>query len=294
MIDSLQAKLPAAFDPAIYRELHPDLRSKTDADLRRHYATYGMDEGRRCHALADRDAFAALAQDVEVLEIGPFNHPLLGGPKVSYFDILDRDGLLKRAQELGKPTRGVPEQVHFVSTTGDLGIIDRTFDAVLSSHVLEHQPDLIRHLNAVERLLRPGGTYMLLVPDKRFCFDHFFSASTIADVLEAHYAKRTVHSLQSQVEHLAFTTHNNATAHWAGDHGEPSNVVERTRQVLDRYRVDPSAYVDVHAWYFTPTTFSELIGLLRELEYTAFRVSRVYPTLRDGNEFWAVLEVAPR
>jgi hypothetical protein len=142
--------------------------------------------------------------------------------------------------------------------------------------------------------LKPGGTYLLLVSDKRYCFDHFLAPSTIADVLEAHYSQRVIHSLQSQVEHEALTTHNNDVAHWAGDHGSPPNVGERTRQALERYRADPNAYVDVQAWYFTPTSFKELLDLLHELGHTSLRVSRIYPTLRDGNEFWAALEVAPR
>ncbi len=283
-------RLPLEFDPEIYRDLHADLRSMTEAELTRHYGRWGRDEGRRCHALPNREAFAELAKDVDVLEIGPFDSPLLRGSNVQYFDVLDRAGLIARAERLGRRGSGVPEQIHFVSGTGDLDIVDREFDAVLSSHVVEHQPDLVRHLQAVARCLRPGGVYLLLVPDKRYCFDHFLGVSTIADVLGAHHSRRVVHSLRSQIEHAALTTHNNAHLHWGGEHRAPPRVPERTREAVLRYRSDPTAYVDVHAWYFTPTSFNELMRLLRELEYIELRVAAIYPTLENANEFWAILE----
>lgn len=294
MTASLKIRPPLPFEPNVYRELYRDLRSMTEAELKRHYDRWGLHEGRRSHALASRSDFAALAGEVDVLEIGPFDSPLLRGPRVRYFDVLDRAGLIERASRLGRRGSGVPEQIHYVSGTGDLSIVDGTFDAVLSSHVVEHQPDLVRHLRAVTRCLRPGGAYLLLVPDKRYCFDHFLPTSTIADVLEAHHAQRVVHSLKSQIEHAALTTHNNAQKHWKGEHGKPPRLLESTRETVARYRSEPAAYVDVHSWCFTPESFGELMRLLRELSYIELKVAAIYPTLEDTNEFWAILEAGPR
>jgi SAM-dependent methyltransferase len=291
---SLVEQLPLAFDPKIYRDLNPDLARMTDQEQRRHYDRYGLDEGRRCHALVDRFAFASLARNRDSLEIGPFNTPLLRGPRIRYFDVLDSSGLRQRAKRLGRPVEGVPEHVHFVSPTGNLSVVEGTFEAVLSSHVIEHQPDLIRHLQAITRLLRPGGAYLLLVPDKRYCFDHPHAPSTIADVLEAHYSKRLIHTLQSQLEHEALTTHNNGPAYWAGERAQPPDVVKRAREVLSRYRAAPNDYVDVHAWYFTPATFAEIIRLLQELGHISLRVARMYPSLLNNNEFWVALEPVQR
>lgn len=285
-----KAELPPAFDVEIYRELHADLRALTPDEAQRHYLRHGIREGRRGHALRNRGAFANFAAQGEALEIGPFTNPMLRGPKISYFDVLDSAGLRERAARLNRPFEAVPTKIDFVSPTGDLDIVDRKFDAVFSSHCIEHQPDLIRHLLAVGRLLRPGGRYFLLIPDHRYCFDHFMRPSTIADVLDAHYAQRRIHSLRSQVEHHALTTHNDASRHWRGDHGKTEKVGERALQALVAFRADSDAYVDVHAWYFTPTSFEELIGILCQLKHSTLRVERVYPTLENENEFWAVLE----
>lgn len=283
---------PEEFDAAVYRSLHADLAAMDEDQLLRHHRRHGVDEGRRSHALTSREEFAHLVKDLEVLEIGPFDCPLLSGPRVSYFDILDREGLVRRAAQIGHSGDRIPEHIHYVSPTGDLSVIDRTFDAVLSSHAIEHNSDLIRHLQQVERLLRPDGSFLLMVPDKRYCFDHFLAASTIADVLDAHVAGRTISSLRSQIEHEALTTHNNAPAHWAGNHGRPPNIVENTRRALERYRAEPNVHVDVHAWYFSPSSFRDLMQQLFELRLTRMQVARVYPTLFGKNEFWAVLQIA--
>lgn len=288
------ASLPPAFDASTYRQLHPDLQSMSDIDLISHYNRWGRAEGRRSHPLPDRAAFAALIPcHVDALEIGPFHWPLLEGPHVRYFDVLDRNGLIERAKEIGIQTSRVPREIHFVSPNGDLGIVTDLFDAVLSSHVIEHQPDLIGHLRQVEALLRPGGCYFVLIPDKNYCFDHFMAESTIAQIIDTHHTGRRLHNLQSQIEHVALTTHNEPERHWRGDHGAVRLSVERIRECVRAFLSHPDLYVDVHAWYFTPDSFCRNLKLLRELSYTNFSVSRVYPTMLNANEFWAVLSLPP-
>ncbi len=162
----------------------------------------------------------AASQSSRVLEIGPFCNPCMTGRNVRYFDVLDRAGLLKRAAEQGYLVVSAPK-IDFVSPVGDLSVVDATFDAVVSSHCIEHQPDLVAHLAEVARILEPGGRYFLLVPDKRFCFDHFLAPSTVAGVVDAWKEGRKVHRLASVLEHRALTTHNDTARHWAGDHADP-------------------------------------------------------------------------
>jgi SAM-dependent methyltransferase len=293
VLKRLEASLPAEFNDEVYRGLHRDLQRMSSEQLRTHWERHGKREGRRSHPLADRHGFVQLIpEDADTLEIGPFYAPATTGPRTRYFDILDRAALVARAQSLGLPFERVPE-IDFVSPAGELDIIDRKFDVVLSSHVLEHQPDLIAHLRAVERRLRPGGFYFLAVPDKNYCFDHFIARSSIAEIIDAHHAKRTIHTLKSQIEHAALRTHNDPKRHWSGDHGELVEIKERIMTALAEFRGHPDQYVDVHAWYFEPSSFRETLDLLRELEYTNFSVARIYPTLRDSIEFWAILKAPP-
>ena len=282
--------LPAVFEPGAYRAANDDLASFGDAELDRHYRTYGEAEGRRANALASREAFAALVPgDADSLEIGPYYSPLLHGPQTKYFDVLSRDAMLVRAQTQGFDASNAPE-IDYVSATGDLTIVDARFDNAFSSHAIEHQPDLIAHLQSVQHLLRPGGRYFLIVPDKRFCYDHFSPESSLADIVAASYEKRTVHSLRNVLGQAIMSTHNDSARHWNGDHGTFGEQIDvRVSSGLTWYEEARGTYLDVHAWYFTPESARLNFRALRDARYVDFELERLYPTRRNTFEFWMVL-----
>ena len=282
--------LPEAFEFNCYRSLSRDLDIFDDAAVHPHYLKYGLSEGRRAnHLVTRRDFVALIPPEAETLEIGPFHNALLSGPRVCFFDVLTTPGLVERARSHGVTQPTVP-LIDFVSPTGDLSIVDRSFDYVVSSHCLEHQPDFLSHLLQVERLLRPGGRYFVLVPDKRYCFDAFIGESTIADVLEAYAGRRKTHLLKSLIEHRALTTHNDPRRHWAGDHGDNQRGQQkRIAAAMLEYEAAAGRYLDVHAWYFTPASAQQTLAVLRELDLLTLVVERLYPTRYNSNEFWMVL-----
>jgi hypothetical protein len=235
-------------DVTFYRERHPDLVRMTDQQLVRHFEVHGEREGRVCAAYAIRDAIAELAlAHRSVLEIGPFFRPALRGPNVRYFDVLDRPALVSRAESIGRPTDTIPE-IDFVSPTGDLRVVDQAFDAAFSAHCLEHQPDLVSHLKQVAALLPDGGRYYLIIPDKRYCFDHYLPVTSVADVLDAHERELEVHSLKSIVNGRSMTTHNHCVEHWKGRHDDTARPVghpDRVKRALAEYRASDGRYIDV-------------------------------------------------
>ena len=243
------------------------------------------------YAVADRNAFVGLIPlTSSVLEIGPFAQPVLRGPHVRYVDVLSTEDLRKRARSLGMDETKVPN-IGWVSHGSDLSVVNDTFDAVVSSHAIEHQPDFVGHLNQVADLLKPGGCYYVLVPDHRYCFDHFLTPSTVAQVIGAHLENRAVHTLSSVVEHRALTTHNDPARHWAGDHGDPNeNRTSRIASAIQEISDANGAYIDVHAWYFTPRSFREVITDLHATKHISFSVQRMFPTRPNSNEFWAILQ----
>lgn len=284
--------LPPEFDPAVYRSRYADLCELSDAALEQHYRTIGMREGRNASRVVSRTAFIDLIpRSTSLLEIGPFANPLRRGRNVKYFDVLSTDDLRHRATKHGLDPSKCP-RIDFVSETGDFAAVTERFDAVLSSHVIEHQPDLIRHLHGVASVLEPAGRFYLAVPDKRYCFDHFLAESSIADVVAAHVHEAKVHDVASVIEHFALTTHNDRLRHWAGDHGEPvyKATPTRIREVAELFVGSGGKYIDVHAWQFVPESFRDLAQTLLGLRLSAFRVLRVYATMPASNEFYAVLE----
>jgi SAM-dependent methyltransferase len=224
-----------------------------------------------------------------VLEIGPFDRPWLSGPSVHYFDVLPQEGLkAKAATEPNRNPDGCPF-IHYVSSTGDLSIVQDEFATIFSSHCIEHQPDLIHHLREVGRLLRRGGHYYLIVPDKRFCFDHFLRESEFAEVQVA--KGRSLHTEKAVSEHALQTTHNVNILHWLGFHGhratEDPQAQARSEESIKRTR--EGEYVDVHAWQFTPASFQTLVQKLYENGEIDLEPTQVHNTGFGRIEFMAVL-----
>ncbi len=282
--------LPDEVEPEIYRSLHPDLAHMSDAELLDHYENFGHNEGRRANGLRDRNDFAALVpKSATVIEIGPFCNPLLCGPNVSYFDVLSQEENVERARLIGLDPAGVPH-IDYVSQTSDLSTVDHCFDVVISSHCLEHQPDLIGHLQGVEKILKSGGSYFLLVPDKRYCFDHFIPLSNLSEVIVAHREQRKMHILRSVIEHRALITHNDSLRHWQGDHGVIfDNFEQRLQAALQEFDDANGKYIDVHAWYFTPESASVIFTALQSTSLSQLVVHRVYSTRYGAGEFWMIL-----
>lgn len=66
-----------------------------------------------------------------------------------------------------------------------LPFADASFDLVYCSHVLEHfaHPDLQRLLQQVLRILRPGGRFLVAVPDASLYIDAYLKRSDASDLL---------------------------------------------------------------------------------------------------------------
>lgn len=292
---------PAEFDEAIYLG-HPansDLRILRAGEAKPHYRRYGQGAGRICSEIASRDRFLSLVpRNAALLEIGPFCTPCFRRDThdVRYLDVRTTEELREWARTL---SWAVPDKVPDIDYVWQ-GEPYRTltsdrFTALFSSHNIEHQPCLVTHLNEAASLLRSGGKFFLNIPDKRYCFDHFRPETTIADVLDAYLASPTRHVPRSVLGNRLLMTHNDKVAHWRGEHGDDPRgrtinaaylrTVRETLGILQRN----SEYIDCHAWQFTPDSFRHLMGILYAAELIPFQIERLYPTLRNTNEFYAIL-----
>ena len=286
-------QLPPEFDATIYKKLYRDVALYNPKDLYAHYLNQGINEGRRANILRNRSDFINLIpKDKKILEIGPFCNPLVSGEKVFYFDVMDKEDLILRAKSLNLSVKKAP-YIHYVSSAGNLDIVNQCFDVVLSCHCIEHQPNLITHLNNVERLLNPGGYYFVLAPDKRYCFDHFIPESSLAQVIETQVENKGFHTLRMFLEGGALTTHNEPLRHWEGDHGDPLfSIKERIEKTLENYNKSLilKKYIDLHTWYFTPVSFKNIIYGLNAASYLKLTIEKIYSTLYGENEFRVVLK----
>ncbi|MCW3123298.1 MAG: hypothetical protein JWQ38_2790 [Flavipsychrobacter sp.] len=287
---------PEELDTKIYIELYSDLKQNkfSEKDLKHHFEHHGKEEGRITNSIKSRHDFIPLIpKDASILEIGPFYTPVVKGEKVKYFDVLSNAELIERAKEHKYPVENVPF-IHFVEPQGNLDIVNEQFDAVVSSHNMEHQPDLVDHLQKIEKILMPGGLYFCMIPDKRYCFDHFMPETTIADIISRNIARVKVHYLKSVIEHRALTTHNDPPRHWAGDHGPrySRDISYLIKEAIKEYNEANGSYIDVHAHYFTPQRFSDIISELNDLQLTKLKIIRNYHTRRNQSEFFVIMQKA--
>ena len=188
----------------------------------RHFARYGIAEGRARRAPAAREALIKIvSRSPSVLEIGPSATPFSGPGR----------RLLRRSRQ-GRPaeraaTIGQVRRRAATSTTSRHRATSRSFpagfSAVVSSHCIEHQPDLIRHLQQVAaRCSTREATISWWCPTGSTASTTSSPNSTLAQELSRPTSRvARVHRLASAIEHRALTTHNAVKRHWAGDHLDP-------------------------------------------------------------------------
>ena len=286
---------------------------------------FAVEQGRSTCFYDRRELLQAALQGLindahlKALEISPWDNPFLRGETVKYFEVVSGDDLRKATVGVKRNLNTLPAKIDFVGKNGDLSVINETFDIVFSAHVIEHTPDLVEHLRGVSRLLNKGGVYVLIIPDKRYCFDYYHAESTISEVIEAFAGKRTIPRL-ADVINLAYTrTHNNAIHHWLGIHGErygyrkQAPVESDSRvEILGEYFFDDGkganfpalahltekyseavkqdSYISTHNWKFTPDNFGYIVDMLNKLNLIDLPVFRLCHTIWGRQEFVAMLE----
>lgn len=274
-----------------------------------HYLAWGRRDGQIASPAARRAAFLDIVTrhlgdhpEWTALEIGPYFNPALTGPNVKYMDIMDGPSLRDRAVRMGLNPARVPEEIHYVGT--DLTMVpDQSMDLVFSSHNIEHQPDLVSHLQNVQRILKPGtGVFCVICPDWRYCFDRTVGESTLGEVLEAYYDKqpqrKSIHRLANMIDQRIANTHNDPQRHWRErrdmseekiEKWEAPGIAERIRQVVEEFQ-NATGYVDVHGFQYTPQTFRSIVSVLCRMGLIDLQPVRVYDTPYGSHEFTAVLQ----
>lgn len=75
--------------------------------------------------------------------------------------------------------------IQYIAEATDLAHFEsNSYDFVLASHILEHVANPILALNEWKRLLKDAGVLVLVLPDKRFTFDHRRPVTTMSHLLE--------------------------------------------------------------------------------------------------------------
>jgi len=232
------------------------------------------------------------------VEIGPLANPLIrhGDGEVLYADHLPTEGLARKYS--GHPGLGPEGTAAIVPVDVVLDgrplaqALGAPVDYVVASHVLEHIPDPAGWLAEAADALREGGTVCLLVPDRRFTFDHFRRESTAGEVVAAHLARLRTPPAACVYEQIARACPVDPFAVWRGEPVDPTPLSgggPREALRVARTVAATGDYVDAHCLVATPHGFCAILAEILALGLAPFEVAAFVPTPRNEAEFCVLL-----
>jgi predicted SAM-dependent methyltransferase len=294
------------FDEAAYLRVNPDVAvAVADGQFASgydHYVVFGRAEGRPLGPVPGAGmsridkALHAIRRDGLGLEIGPSHNPMAprkAGFNVHTLDHLDAEGLRRKYADHGVNVGNI-EDVTFVWNGEPLHeLVGGTaiYDWIIASHVIEHAPDFVDFLQECEKLLKPDGCLSLVIPDKRYCFDHFNRVSSTGDVLQAFAERRRMPGPGAVFDHFANASRKAGTIAWTHETAGEIELVHTFREAQGAWAeaLSRARYLDVHCWRFVPDSFRLITEDLRMLGLT--RLSPVCEYDTTGNEFFVTLGV---
>ena len=185
--------------PAFWAQKSPDELAAVAAEMhRQRRAWHGetLEHEVQAARRAVGDVFVR-GRGIEV-GAGPRPFPIPKNATCHYGDIRDAQDLKAYFNSADSPHSAQID----AQTLG--GIPDLTYDFVISAHVVEHLEDPLGAIRNAVRVLRRGGIFILVVPDRRFTFDQGRPptplAHVIADLLDGGTGTRH----EAYCEHLRF------------------------------------------------------------------------------------------
>ena len=246
-------------------------------------------------------------RDSRIIEIGPSHAPIAAkraGWNSFVVDHADQAEL--RAKYTGYPVD--LDAIEVVDAVWRGGRLDHAvpashhgrFDRLIASHVIEHIPDFVTFMVAAQSLITPSGALALAVPDKRYCFDVLKPISTTGDILAGYNPEGAGrHFRRTLFNQIAYSVGLDGAIAW-GQHPVAKatfmNSLTDAFELTNRLSEAPdSAYVDAHAWQFTPAAFRLAILELADGGLIDWHVAECTPaigsefivTLRRGRPVWA-------
>ena len=297
------AEAPEAEDPFYNPNLSRDKIYVRAARPSRRVRPWEKDKRRLLVRQGQRERAARLLAGVptsaRILEVGPSYSPIAPrseGWNTKIVDHATRQDLVEKYRREPDVWVDRIEEVDFIWSEGSIADsippeIRGGFDVLVASHVIEHVTNFIGFLKSAAQVLTGPGVMILAVPDKRFCFDYFRPVSMTGDMLEAHLSNRTRHPRRTAYEQWFHTSLNGGAGAWGQAPTSQMSFANTFDQATERLRAwdadSSGAYVDLHAWRFTPCSFQLVLLELARLGYVDWMVERITPAI--GCEFHVVL-----
>lgn len=233
------------------------------------------------------------------LEVGPLHDPLVRRDEadVRYADVLDRNGLREHYKDHAAiPIDNIPEIDYPLIRSGvthtlvEVAGCDGPFDWAVASHVIEHVPDIIGWLNELADLVRDDGALVLIVPDRRYCFDLHRPPTTVGQMIEANVTRALQPGPRAVYDHFRSAVRVDAADAWRGTVPTYSDRIHSMEEARAKAELaSQGEYVDCHVWMFTPDGFAEQMQELRLLGLSRWVLERMDSTRPGELEFKVLL-----
>lgn len=236
-----------------------------------------------------------------ILEVGPSHNPLFPkrkGWNVEIIDRLDQDGLKEHYKNDGVDLNDI-EYVDYVwngKSYVDSIKKENVYDYIIASHVIEHTTNLVGFLNDCSKLLKDEGCLRLVIPDRRYTFDHFRVVTGLGEVLNNYYYDDTINSPGIVGEYMSSVVSYKGKILWKRKHlpfanyWMDGNIRKYSFIHSDDVALDwmddvlkKGEYKDVHHYVFTTASFEYLIYELRQLGLIDLEIEKSLNIF--GNEF---------
>lgn len=177
---------------------------------------------------------------------------------------------------------------------------EQYYDYIIASHMIEHCTNFCGFIQDCSRLLKKDGTLRFAVPDKRYCFDHYRSTTSIAEILNNAYAPSGIQSAGCVGEYCINVVRRKGSISWNKPIlGVMEHFINRRDKKFDFIhdsgyalecirKAGEGQYIDIHHYVFTPASFELLIYDLRILNLIDMKIVHTWGTW--GNEFIVTLQ----
>lgn len=194
-----------------------------------------------------------------------------------------------------KEYAGEPCLADYYGDAANLPFRSNSLDYVVSSHVLEHTANPVAALAEWYRVLKPDGLVYLVVPDRRYTWDHRRPLTPIAHML-ADFERNTTAvdatHIDEFVDEVDWLTYSPAT--------KQEDVPRAKAELKATYHraVDAGNEINIHFHVFEPENVCNLVMALAQYPGTRFRWTLVDQAERfpadNPNGFLAVIRVRKR